>query len=624
MKTYCLLIFFSVWICMLIGNQSGTCIVAALLLLYLYQRYKKSTWILISIGIILVSLIRVSGSMNKPEQGRYVVYEIHKNYCLATNKKETVVLYQCDDLSFYDQVDVKDIEPIEDLKNIGLFSFSDHMAKRKIGYSSSSSACVQPSASLKSYLYRCLRSDPMALACYYGIYDDTVSEITIQLGLPILSFFSLWKRILQRWFTRNVSQGILMFSILLYGQLFVMTPTLIRYFLFQTGRYFFKEWETSLAFSGILFLWIVPYGAGEFTFVFPVIMQLLRYSCHNLKERWILEKVSLFFCQLVFFHKVNILSFLTFGLNRKIMGMMFLLSLSGTGRTLFETWNQWMHQCPDLTFYYLPSFFFFALLIVWILTRFKKRFLLLCFCLPFFETSLNPFFQVILINIGQGDCTLIVEPFKRSAVMIDCGQNLYRDNVETIILPVLQQWQIHSLDALIITHDDFDHSGGKDQLQRKIPVKKVITKRELVPDVGYPFHSLLPQRTAKDENDESIVSLFSYDGFVYLWMGDAGVDVEYDLMKKYHLNADVLKLGHHGSKTSSSYDFLDTVRPKIGLVSAGLHNRYGHPSSQVISRCHSLGIHTLDTKEVGMIRLCTFHGFMWMETASGLMSLVEK
>jgi competence protein ComEC len=107
-------------------------------------------------------------------------------------------------------------------------------------------------------------------------------------------------------------------------------------------------------------------------------------------------------------------------------------------------------------------------------------------------------------------------------------------------------------------------------------------------------------------------------------MGDAGVDVEYDLMKKYHLNADVLKLGHHGSKTSSSYDFLDTVRPKIGLVSAGLHNRYGHPSSQVISRCHSLGIHTLDTKEVGMIRLCTFHGFMWMETASGLMSLVEK
>ncbi len=624
MKTYCLLLFFGVWICMLIEDPVGICIVGALMLLYLYQRYKKSMWTLISIGIILVSLIRVSGPIDKPVEGRYVVYEIHKNYCLASNKKETIVLYQCDDLSFYDQVEVKEIQPIEDLKNIGLFSFSDYMAKRKIGYCSSSAVCVQPSGSLKSYLYRCLRSNPMALAFYYGIYDETVSEITIQLGLPILSFFSLWKKVLQRWFTRNTSQGILIVSILLYAQLFVMTPTLIRYFLFQTGRYFFKEWETSLAFSGILFLWLVPYGAGEFAFVFPIIMQLLRYSCHNLKERWILEKGSLFFCQLVFFHKVNLLSFLFFGLNRKIMGTLFLLSLTGTGSRLFETWNRWMHQWPDLTLYYLPSYLFFGLLLLWILTRFKKRFLLLCFCLPFIETSLNPFFQVIMINIGQGDCTLIVEPFKRSAVMIDCGQNLHRDNVETIILPVLQQWQIHSLDALIVTHDDFDHSGGKDQLQQKIPIKKVITQREQIPEVTYPFYSLLPQRAAKDENDESIVSLFSYDGFVYLWMGDAGVDVEQDLMKQYNVKADVLKLGHHGSKTSSSYDFLDTVRPKIGLVSVGLHNRYGHPSSQVISRCHSLGIHILETKEVGMIRLCTFHGFMWMETASGLVTLVEK
>lgn len=112
---------------------------------------------------------------------------------------------------------------------------------------------------------------------------------------------------------------------------------------------------------------------------------------------------------------------------------------------------------------------------------------MILFLIPFLEVFCNPFFQVYALNIGQGDCSVIVERFYKSVVMIDCGQSLYRDNMGTYHFSFLENKNIHTIDTLILTHDDFDHSGGYDRL-KKVKIKQVIKDSKDKDNVEYPFY----------------------------------------------------------------------------------------------------------------------------------------
>ncbi len=237
----------------------------------------------------------------------------------------------------------------------------------------------------------------------------------------------------------------------------------------------------------------------------------------------------------------------------------------------------------------------------------------------------DPFFHVYMLDIGQGDCALLVEPFQKSAVLIDAGQNVFRDNVATVIVPFLRSRGIRQLDAVVVTHDDFDHSGGVEELQKQIPVRQIVTSRDERVDVDYPFVSLLPAREVQEENDESIVSYFSYDGIDYLWMGDAGVEIERQLLKQYDLSkVDVLKLGHHGSQTSSDFSFLAQTNPQLALISVGENNRYGHPHPRVIQDLRNLEIDTLMTKDDGMVHIFSLGRFCFVESAKGKIGMLDR
>ena len=86
-----------------------------------------------------------------------------------------------------------------------------------------------------------------------------------------------------------------------------------------------------------------------------------------------------------------------------------------------------------------------------------------------------------------------------------------------------------------------------------------------------------------NENDNSLVAYLNYNNYKFLFMGDAGVKVEEDLIEKYNLqDIDVLKVGHHGSKTSSGKEFINEINPKYSIISVGKNNRYGHPNDSVL------------------------------------------
>ena len=127
--------------------------------------------------------------------------------------------------------------------------------------------------------------------------------------------------------------------------------------------------------------------------------------------------------------------------------------------------------------------------------------------------------------------------------------------------------------------------------------KKNIKYYSCINEINVDKYKLLFLNTKEynNENDNSSVIYFIYNNYKFLFMGDAGVEVEEDLIKKYNLkDIDILKVGHHGSKTSSSKNFINEINPKYSIISVGKNNRYGHPNDSVLNNLVASKIYRTD------------------------------
>lgn len=593
---------------------------------FLWFRFKKVNACIIFVLLACISLFPIN-QCEYPRPGLYRVYEVKNNYVLARNNKGVdVMVYGIDDPSYYDVYSLSHFKKITSQNNVGVFNFASYINKKGVYYScyASGKDLVERETNLKSRLFLAIKrlNHPIAMKILYG-WNVEDGDFINRLGMPILAFLSMLQQRLRRY-----SWGDLVSFLIgcFFLMCFSMPLSLLRWLCFHLAKMIWKDWKYAFSFSFFLFWLLQPQSVWDFTFVFPTLMSFCSHWIVDKNVRYIANKFILFCCMLLYFHKIDWIAFFLFPVLRKLYASMIVLLIpSFFFKGLQKVWNIFS-LIPSLEWHYLPGFLF-CVGIAWFmfgLLKSKKqtcyKAMLACLCLCFFQPFLDPTFSVYMIDIGQGDCTLIVEPFLKSAVMIDVGQNLHRYNVELFVEPFLKQKHISHLDALIVTHNDFDHSGGVESLQSRIPIDTIIkTSQEKVP-VSYPFYSLLPKRTISDENSKSIINYFSYDCLDYLWTGDAGIAEELAMLEQYDLkNVDVLKLGHHGSKTSSCFEFLDATRPILGLVSAGENNRYGHPDSNVMKNCHDLGIHTLATKDVGMIQIKTWHRLAYFKTANHLL-----
>ena len=586
-------------------------------LLYLNERF-HSKRILIVFTILSVFSIVLVKPCKEAEKGIYTISEIKQSYYVA-KKQRTRVLVQSDlDLNFKDQIQVDSLEPIHTDDNFTLFSFTKYNASKNVFYKTKSIRILKKSNSLKSKLYAYIASQKnskVLLSLYYGIHEDTIDEIYTMLGYGYISaYFIVFNLLKRKYEDKKIRISLLVLSIL-FGSFFVFTLSLTRFILYQISYLFFKSKSVQIGFTILCFSILYPTQVLSISFVLPILLQLVSYFCTE--HKWIVQKMVLISVLFIYFKKVDIVSFLLFNLLRKFYGCVFLLGMFIPDFLTLKI--------PSLTIHYAPQFvFIFVFIVVYIqcLKHFKWKYMIL-FLIPFIEVFCNPFFQVYTLNIGQGDCSVIVEPFYKSVVMIDCGQSLYRDNVERIIFPFLENKNIHTIDTLILTHDDFDHSGGYDRLKEKVKIKQVIKNSKDKVNVEYPFYLLLQERMAKDENDSSIISYFTYDHLNYLFMGDASKEIEKQLMDAYDLKADVIKIGHHGSNTSSDAAFLDSLDCKIALISAGYKNKYDHPSTETLKTLDHLHIHTFCTSTDGSIAIYSLHHFAFVVTNDGLFGIIH-
>lgn len=586
-------------------------------LLYLNERFHSKRVLIFFIGLSILSLFLVK-PCKEAEKGIYTITEIKQSYYVAENHGSRVLVQSDLDLNFKDQIQIDHLEPIHTDDNFTLFSFTKYNASKNIFYKTRNVRLLKKSHSLKSKLYTFVsnqKNSKVLLSLYYGIHEDTIDEIYTMLGYGYISaYFIVFNLLKRKYDEQKIRKGLLIVSIV-FGSFFVFTLSLTRFILYQLAYLLFQSKSDQIGFTILFFSILYPTQVLSISFVLPILLQLVSYFCTE--HKWIAQKMVLVSILFIYFKKVDVVSLLLFNLMRKFYGLIFLVGIFISDFKPFTI--------PSLTIHYAPQYLFiFVFIVVYIqcLKHFKWKYLII-FIIPFLEIFCNPFFQVYTLNIGQGDCSIIVEPFYKSVVMIDCGQSLYRDNVERIIMPFLENKNIHTIDTLILTHDDFDHSGGYESLKDRIKIKQVIRDSNEKVNVEYPFYLLLDQRESKDENDSSIISYFTYDHLKYLFMGDASKQIEKQLLDTYDLKADVIKVGHHGSNTSSDATFLDSLDCKIALISAGYKNKYNHPSVETLKTLDKLNINTFCTNNSGSIAIYSWHHFSFIVTNDGLFGIIR-
>lgn len=230
---------------------------------------------------------------------------------------------------------------------------------------------------------------------------------------------------------------------------------------------------------------------------------------------------------------------------------------------------------------------------------------------------LNSNFEVVMFEVGEADCHLIKYPYNKNTILIDTGKNEYK--IKNEVIPYLKSIGIKKIDYLIITHGDEDHIGGSITLINNFQVKNVILNKETFTDlekeliknlnkkkipyqininkINISNHTiyLLNNTKYNNENDNSIITYFTYQKYKFLYMGDASITTEDNLLENYNLNnISILKVGHHGSNTSSSKDFISQINPSISLISVGENNIYHHPNKEVINNLSKSRIYRTD------------------------------
>lgn len=259
-----------------------------------------------------------------------------------------------------------------------------------------------------------------------------------------------------------------------------------------------------------------------------------------------------------------------------------------------------------------------------------------------FHPYLSPYGEVTIIDVGQGDSIYIELPRRKAVYLVDTGGSIdfkqeewkrrmrTFDVGEDVVVPFLKSKGVRKIDKLILTHGHFDHIGGGFALLDEIKVDNLLygvgpietevekhlleefqkrgTEIQFVKEGKYwivkdsIFYILSPKGNEQSANDRSIVIYSSIGGVTWLFTGDLEEEGELRIVSTYdNLPVDILKVGHHGSITSTTEQLLEHIKPRVAIISVGENNRYNHPHPDVIRRLENANIVTFRTDKNGSI-----------------------
>lgn len=252
----------------------------------------------------------------------------------------------------------------------------------------------------------------------------------------------------------------------------------------------------------------------------------------------------------------------------------------------------------------------------------SRKLLIIYFMVLLININIKYFIRdvsVTFLDVGQGDSSVIILPFGKTILIDTGGLYLSGYNIsKNKTVPYLNSLGISKIDLLILTHGDYDHIGDAINLLNEIKVDEVLFNNDSFNDNENKIIKVLDKKNIKysknswdlkkiedlyflntkmydNENDNSNVIYTELNGYKFMFMGDAGIEKEKDILNEYSIeDIDFLKVGHHGSDTSSSKEFIDIMNPKYSIISVGENNRYNHPKKSVLNTLSNSKIYRTD------------------------------
>lgn len=396
----------------------------------------------------------------------------------------------------------------------------------------------------------------------------------------------------------------------------IMTLRFIRQWVKRRDLHFFISFM-------ILFL-IEPYGLTQLSWNIPLaLMALERFSIHRIR---FIERMLVL--NLVFLSVLNQFSWVHAVLYTQLrklfptlMLFLFLARLSPYMQDMFVSFMNQLNVYLVIVKSYGRvsghlSLISLVLIVILFQLRLPQRFWYLGFITIVFiinPLTILPFFdQIIMINVGQGDSFLFLSQFRKEVILLDTGNKYANDTV----IATLNYYGVTKITALILSHEDADHSANSNSIQEQFQVNKVVSIGE---DIRFSSTVLryLDGGEFENENDQSLIYYLDHQNVRFLFLADVSQAVELQLIKRYpNLKVDVLKVAHHGSSTSTSLHLLHQIHARIALISVG-QNSYGHPSNQVLAALNAYQLKILSTRTLGDIRMRFIFNGLWMSDSMG-------
>ncbi len=436
-------------------------------------------------------------------------------------------------------------------------------------------------------------------------------DLFISMGLLYLSIIKVLELFFLKVKNRSIEIIIISFVLAIIGLNLAFPLSLIRVIIFYLSSKFISDRMQRFTLNCLICAFISPYGLTQLAFALPLLLQFSTLF-FPLKSKYFQRICCLIVVFVAYNQSFSLFSLFLYPILMIVYRYIILFTLTSMFIPMFthiyivliEYVNQIIQFSQSLFILKGHINFQFVLILIFIYhfycsNKFSNLIILMSVLIGIPLTSLPLFYTVTLINVGQGDSILLQAPFNRTVILIDTGSSFQYKALKTY----LNAQSIYTLDYLVISHDDSDHSSNTEILMKDYLVNECVMKGKDIQTNTLFLDYLDFNQSFNNDNDQSLIYYTNIYHKTFLFMGDLSTGGERKLIQQYpYLRTDFLKIGHHGSNTSTSDDFLKQIQARIALIGVG-KNSYGHPSEDVLNRLNDYAIETFDTQLHGDIRI---------------------
>lgn len=624
-------------------------------IVYMIWLYHKLSGYHLLVLIIIAAIILIphSSISELPSTVHGHVVKSSEKYCYLKTEMGTVKLYHEHNLKYGDYI-VATITPLEMNENTNDYAFCEktYLYSQKIFYKARIDTMISCRSTFS--LYQWIEEK---MSSYQDVQDyqrlflfgertADIQEDYQQLsqfslvhlfalsGMHVHILFLIFQRILNLVFKQKPAMWLSLLCLAIYIFSIPMQISLYRAFFVLLLYRLFHRWFHELdilSFLVIVSLIYNPYIIYNISFIFSYFIYFVLLLTRKLSYSWILIYISTIPIVLSMNHQIPLLAMIVGYIIIPFIELFYCLCcfsivfpfverglflcielLRMILRFLEYTQSYFIFSKPSLSFVIMFYILFFLMIYRLELKKQISKIISIMIALLIsfsFYSQYKIYGEITMIDVGQGDCTFIRLPMNEGNVLIDTGGQKDYDLATQTIIPYLKAIGIHELDYVYISHDDYDHCGALESLKDNFLVKKVINEYEEYRKIGcMEVEMLKSDKIYQDSNDQSLVMKVKIADMSLLFTGDISEEVERDLLDKYgKLDIDILKVSHHGSKTSSSASLFRMIQPTIAMIGVKKNNIYHHPSSTVIERLKRKNITILRTDQDGMFHI-RFYG----------------